>query len=86
MRSISIRQKKATMQFGERSMGTVMVKCPDTGRDIPTCIVTDSASFKAAPVFFARVFCPICRTEHEWFAKEAWVCESEPVPAPPYAA
>jgi len=32
------------------------------------------------PVFFARVYCPICRTEHEWFAKEAWVCETEPRP------
>ena len=31
----------------------------------------------ATPVFFARVYCPICRTEHEWFAKEAWVCEAE---------
>jgi hypothetical protein len=30
------------------------------------------------PVFFARVYCPICRIEHEWFAKEAWVCETEP--------
>jgi len=58
-------------------MGTVMVRCPETGRDIPTGIVTDRRSFHATPVFFARVFCPICRTEHEWFAKEAWICESE---------
>ena len=34
----------------------------------------------ATPVFFARVYCPICRSEHEWFAKEAWVCEAEPRP------
>ena len=37
-------------------------------------------SFDATPVFFARVHCPICRSEHEWFAKEAWVCEAEPRP------
>jgi hypothetical protein len=61
----------------EHSMGTVMVKCPDTGRDISTGIVADRASFNATPVFFARVYCPLCQVEHEWFAKEAWVCDSE---------
>ncbi len=64
-------------------MGIVMVKCPDTGRDISTGIVADRASFNATPVFFARVFCPMCRSEHEWFAKEAWVCDSDPFAPPP---
>jgi hypothetical protein len=67
-------------QEQERSMGAVMVRCPETGRDIPTGLVTDRKSFDATPVFFGRVHCPICRTEHEWFAKEAWVCEAEPRP------
>ena len=61
-------------------MGVVMVKCPETGHDIPTGIVTDRKSFDATPVFFARVYCAICLTEHEWFAKEAWVCEAEVSP------
>jgi hypothetical protein len=65
-------------QKQERPMGAVMVRCPHTGRDIPTGLVTDRKSFEAMPVFFARVYCPICRIEHEWFAKEAWVCETEP--------
>jgi len=59
-------------------MGTVMIKCPDTGRDIPTGIIADRSSFNSTPVFFARVLCPVCQTEHEWFAKEAWVCDAEP--------
>jgi hypothetical protein len=63
-------------------MGIVMVKCPDTGRDISTGIVADRASFNATPVFFARVFCQICQTEHEWFAQQAWVCDSEPGATP----
>jgi len=63
-------------------MGAVMVKCPDTGREIPTGIVSDRRTFNAMPVFFARVYCPLCRTEHEWFAKEAWVCEAEPARTP----
>jgi hypothetical protein len=62
-------------------MGTVMVKCPDTGRDIATGIIADRVSFNAKPVFFARVYCPLCRTEHEWFAQEAWVHESEQHPS-----
>jgi hypothetical protein len=37
------------------------------------------SDFQRAPVFFARAHCPICRTEHEWFAKDAWVCESSGV-------
>jgi len=26
-------------------------------------------------VFFSRTFCSICQANHEWFAKDAWVCE-----------
>ncbi len=65
-------------------MGTVMIKCPDTGRDIATGIIADRESFNATPVFFARVYCPACRTEHEWFAKEAWVCEADAPNMPPH--
>jgi hypothetical protein len=54
-----------------------MIKCPDTGHEIATGFTADRESFAATPVFFARSYCPICRTEHEWFAKEAWVCEAE---------
>jgi hypothetical protein len=59
-------------------MAAVMVRCPQTGRGIATGIVTDRESFEATPVFFGRVYCPLCRSEHEWFAKEAWLCEADP--------
>jgi len=59
-------------------MGVVMIKCPETGREISTGMVADHDSFRATPVFFALAFCPHCRTEHEWFAQDAWVCEAEP--------
>ena len=64
-------------------MGTVMIKCPDTGIDIPTGMVADRESFRATPVFFARVRCPLCGSTHEWFAQEAWVCEGEAESEPP---
>ena len=56
-------------------MGMVMVKCPQTGRAIPTGIKTDRESFRRSPVFFARTSCPICHIDHTWFAREAWVDE-----------
>jgi hypothetical protein len=56
-------------------MGTVMIRCPQTGREIPTGYEVDPMRFRSSPVFFARSYCPICRAEHEWFAQEAWVCD-----------
>ena len=56
-------------------MAAVMIRCPRTGRGIPTGMVADRRRFEATPVFFARVLCPVCRAEHEWFAREAWVSE-----------
>jgi len=52
-----------------------MIKCPTTGRAIPTGMQADRSNFQCVPVFFSRVFCPICKTQHEWFAKDAWVRE-----------
>ena len=56
-------------------MGVVVIRCPQTGHAIPTGIEADRRTFSHAPVFFSRTFCPLCRTNHEWFAKEAWVRE-----------
>ena len=66
---MSLRDVAILMRDGD--MGAVPVV--EDGKLIG--IVTDRESFEATPVFFARVLCPICRTEHEWFAKEAWLCE-----------
>ena len=59
-------------------MGAVMIKCPRTGQHIRTGMSADRGSFETTPVFFARAYCLLCKAEHEWFAKDAWVCESEP--------
>ncbi len=59
-------------------MGTVMIRCPATGRPISTGIEAERERFVRSPVFFARTFCPMCRTEHEWFAQQAWVDERVP--------
>jgi hypothetical protein len=59
-------------------VGTLMIKCPNTGRTISTGITTDAPSFGSTPVFFSRTFCPICRINHDWFAKDAWVSDRSP--------
>ena len=62
-------------ELQEAQMGIVMIRCPQTGRDIRTGMTADRNTFDATPVFFARAYCSFCRTEHEWFAQEAWICE-----------
>jgi hypothetical protein len=56
-------------------MGIVMIKCPNTGRAISTGMKADPPNWGSTPVFFSRTFCPICQNPHEWFAREAWVCD-----------
>jgi hypothetical protein len=60
-------------------MDMVMVKCPQTGRAVPTGIKTDRESFRRSPVFFGHTRCRICHTNHTWFAREAWVDEPSAV-------
>ena len=54
-------------------MGIIMIKCPASGRAIATGMEADREGFSRSPVFFARTFCAICKSSHEWFAKEGWV-------------
>jgi len=58
-------------------MGAIMIKCPVTGRNIPTGMDIDARRFLTMPVFFSRTYCMYCKSEHEWFAKNAWICESD---------
>ncbi len=58
-------------------MGKLLIRCPKTGQAIFTGRYVDSATFRSTPVFFSRSYCPLCHAMHEWFAKDAWVCDSE---------
>jgi hypothetical protein len=53
-----------------------MIRCPETRQAISTGIQADRAAFHSTPVFFAQTLCHLCGKEHEWFAKDAWVCDS----------
>ena len=54
--------------------GLPMIRRPNTGEALH-----ELATFSCTPVFFSRTYCLNCRTVHEWFANDAWVCdEAEP--------
>jgi hypothetical protein len=55
-----------------------MFRCPKTERTISAGRTVEIAAFRSTPVFFGRTYCPVCNVVHEWFAKDAWVCDSEP--------
>jgi hypothetical protein len=57
-------------------MGMLMIRCPITGRPFFTGRYVETATFRASPVFFSRTYCPHCRATHEWFARDAWVCNA----------
>jgi hypothetical protein len=57
-------------------MGMLMIRCPQTGRAVSTGRYVSAAAFGSTPVFFSRTYCAHCRMMHEWFAKDAWVCDS----------
>ena len=59
-------------------MGTVVIHCPKTWKCLSTGMHLDRAAFGSMPVFFKSTYCPSCRTSHEWFARDAWVCEFGP--------
>jgi hypothetical protein len=60
-------------------MGELMIRCPKTGKAVTTGIYMERARFRSMPVFFNRSFCPSCGISHEWFARDAWVCDCGPV-------
>jgi len=60
-------------------MGQLMVRCPGAGRPISTGRDVVPEAFRCAAVFFSRTYCPYCRITHEWFAKDAWVRDAEPI-------
>ena len=68
-------------------MPAVMIRCPDTGRPVSTGIEMDSNELARLPEVLSRAFCPLCRRDHAWTVRAAWI-EGDPEPpeaAPPIA-
>ncbi len=58
-------------------MSAIMIKCPETGREISIGIDTDETSFAHLPKVSAATQCPACGKMHKWNVGEAWLQEGE---------
>jgi len=64
-----------------RSLNVVMVKCPNTGRELSTGIEMDAATFKGLLDIRSQLMCPICKVDHVWSTRDAWL--GNPAPSVP---
>ena len=63
-------------------MSAIMIKCPETGKDVSIGIDTDKTSFSQLPNITTATRCPACGRTHEWNVSEAWLHEREPTQRP----
>jgi hypothetical protein len=58
-------------------MREIMVRCPETGKEIPTGIWCDGESFARLPFIVSHASCPVCGKLHGWSKADAWLSEPE---------
>ena len=51
----------------------VMIRCPVTGRGVPTGLTADPAKWDLRPIGLNRVACPECKQMHAWSKKDAYL-------------
>jgi hypothetical protein len=56
----------------------VMVRCPTTGRELSTGVEMDAATFERLPDIRSQIKCPVCRLDHNWSTREAWLGNPAP--------
>ena len=54
-------------------MTAIMIRCPNTGRVIPTGVEADPFTFIHIPDVLSRSKCPVCGAQHVWWVREAWL-------------
>ena len=52
-------------------MGDVVIKCPNTGKEIPTGMSFSRQLWEAAKIEQNQVRCPACGQTHTWDKKDA---------------
>ena len=64
-------------------MGTVVIRCPKTGKVVPVGFAGVRDTFHAGENAMATLVCPACGRIHHWQKKDAWVEPAERHPPPP---
>lgn len=67
-----------------RQVSVVMVRCPKSGRQLSTGIEMDTATFEQLPDIRSQIMCPVCKLDHIWSTREAWL--DNPPPSVPEIA
>ena len=56
-------------------MSLLMIRCPQTKRDIWTGIETEPESLQGIPDILFYTPCPHCGFDHAWWKDEAWLTD-----------
>jgi len=51
----------------------VMIRCPVTGRTVPTGLTADPRTWKDRPIGLNRMPCPECKQTHAWSKNDAYL-------------
>jgi hypothetical protein len=62
-------------------MSVLMFRCPNTGTELSTGIEIDAATFEQLPDIRSYIRCPVCKVDHSWSTREAWL--GNPAPSAP---
>ena len=54
-------------------MPNIMIRCPTTGKTVPTGLSTEKIKFKSLSEIKIPLQCPACLKLHHWEQKQAWV-------------
>ena len=64
--------------MGRADLNIVMIRCPNTGREISRGIEMDVATFEQLPDIRSQLMRPVCRFNHVWSTREAWLDNPPP--------
>lgn len=56
-------------------MSVIVIRCPETGREVSTGILTTLEIFRNYPDVRVNTRCPHCGQQHTWTHGEAWLAE-----------
>lgn len=54
-------------------MSMIMIRCPETGREISTGIECEDDDFRKLPFVITQTICLSCGREHSWSKSETWL-------------
>jgi hypothetical protein len=54
-------------------MASLLIRCPQTGKEVSTGIETDSANYALFPDALVYTHCPHCGLKHAWWHRDAWL-------------